>query len=242
MINPDETLSLAQYKHLAYQTVETIHRIGGLPFLVGGTGQYFWAVLEGWEVPQVTPDFEFRRSLEERAAEEGGKTLHLELAAINPEAAQRIDPRNVRRVIRALEVSCREGVAISLTQKNEPPWQVLIIGLTEDRTALYRKVDGRVDRMLENGLVKEVEKLRGMGYDFKLPAMSGIGYKQIASYLNNELSLADAIQRIKYETHRYIRQQYTWFRLNDERIKWLNISDINIEERCSELIKLFLNN
>ncbi len=224
IINPDYDFSLAQYQPLAYRTIGGIQKRHRLPLLVGGSGLYVWAVLEGWQIPKVPPDPELRRNLEEKAA--GGKAdeLYRELIRIDPVAAQRIDPRNVRRVIRALEVSGpADALFPRLQQKQAPSFDTLIIGLTADRAELYRRIDSRVDKMIKQGLVEEVQKLIDMGYDLSLPAMSGVGYKQIGLYLKGELTLEAAIQQAKFETHRIARHQYSWFRLGDERIKWFDI-------------------
>ncbi|GAJ10915.1 unnamed protein product, partial [marine sediment metagenome] len=217
----DETFSLAQYQELAYKTIKDIHQRHKLPLLVGGSGLYIWAVLEGWRIPPVPPDPEFRRSLEEKAIGAGPDELYQELIKIDPAKAEKIDPRNVRRVIRALEVHRTIRASFSnLQDKEAPSFNTLIIGLTADRAELYRRIDLRIDKMIEQGLVTEVEKLVNMGYDFNLPAMSSIGYKQIGQFLNGELTLANAMQQIKFETHRFVRHQYTWFQLKDDRIKW----------------------
>jgi tRNA dimethylallyltransferase len=160
---------------------------------------------------------------------------------VDPVAARKIDPRNVRRVIRALEVYRSKGIPFSRLQtKQVPPYRTLIIGLTMEREELYRRVDERVDRMLDTGLVAEVAGLIERGYGPGLPAMSGIGYRQISDYLAGKLTLAEAIQQTKYETHRYIRQQYTWFRLKDERIHWFNIYNNGKETAICELVNGFI--
>lgn len=225
IINPDETFSLAQYQALACRAIKDVHQRHKLPLLVGGSGLYVWAVLEGWRIPPVPPDPEFRRSLEEKAINTGAVELYRELMRVAPVAAQKIDPRNVRRVIRALEVQRKIKASFSnLQDKEAPSFNTLIIGLTADRAELYRRIDLRIDKMIEQGLLAEVEKLVNMGYDFNLPAMSSIGYKQIGQFLEGELTLAAAIQQIKFETHRFVRHQYTWFRLKDDRIHWVDIS------------------
>ena len=239
IVNPDEAFSLAQYQVLAYEAIEDIQRRHKLPFLVGGSGLYIWAVLEGWKIPQVPPDSEFRQRLEEKAANTGTEELYRELIRLDPEAARKVDPRNVRRLIRALEVYGKAGASFSrpARKKKALSYNTMIIGLTADRTELYRRIDQRVDGMIERGLVAEVEKLLNMGYDFNLPAMSGIGYRQVGLFLRGELSLGTAIQQIKFETHRFVRHQYSWFRLNDERIRWFDISkqiDLEIEATLSE--------
>ncbi len=224
ILNPDEDFSLAQYQELAYRVIGDIHQRNKLPILVGGSGMYVWSVLEGWGIPRVPPDLEFRHSLGEKAARAGEDELYQELKEVDPVAAQRIDRRNVRRTIRALEVHRGTETPFSRLQyKKAPPFNTLLIGLTADRAELYRRIDLRVDEMIKQGLVAEVEKLVNMGYDFNMPAMSGIGYKQIGMFLNDELALATAIQQIKFETHRFVRHQYNWFQLKDERIQWFDI-------------------
>ncbi|MFC2035713.1 tRNA (adenosine(37)-N6)-dimethylallyltransferase MiaA [Chloroflexota bacterium] len=240
MVNPDEDFSLAQYQQLAYQAINEIQQRNKLALLVGGSGLYVWVVLEGWGIPQVPPDPEFRRSLERKVAMGEANELYQELIEVDSVAAQRIDKRNIRRVIRALEVYRCTGIPFSRLQYKEvPPFNVLIIGLTTDRVELYRRIDSRVDRMMGQGLVEEVRKLVKMGYGFNLPAMSGIGYKQIGMFLRDELTLQSANQLIKYETHRFVRHQYNWFRLRDNRIQWFDIGsevDSKITARVSEFI------
>ncbi len=241
IISPDEDFSLAQYQALAYQAIEDIQQRHKLPFLVGGSGLYVRAVLEGWQIPVVSPDPEFRYNLEKRANDAGIDALYQELVSVDPEAAQKIDRRNVRRVIRALEVHNQTGTPFSrLGHKEAPSYAIFIIGLTADRSELYRRIDQRVDEMVERGLVTEVENLLNMGYDLILPAMSGIGYRQIGQFLKGELTLADAKQQIKSETHRFVRHQYAWFRLKDERIHLFDIQchdNSEIERALAEFIK-----
>ncbi|MBI2851933.1 MAG: tRNA (adenosine(37)-N6)-dimethylallyltransferase MiaA [Chloroflexi bacterium] len=223
IVNPDDDFSLAQYQGMAYQAIDDIQLRGKLPLLVGGSGLYVWAVLEGWTIPPVAPDPEFRREMWSRATSGGADELYRELTEIDLAAAQKIDPSDVRRVIRALEV-CRAGVLFSEAQrKDPPPFDGLIIGLTTDRAELYRRIDVRVDKMIEHDLIDEVAKLVDMGYGLDLPSTSGIGYKEIARYLGGELSLESAIEKIKLETHRVARHQYAWFRLSDKRIRWFDI-------------------
>ncbi|MCL0094511.1 tRNA (adenosine(37)-N6)-dimethylallyltransferase MiaA [Dehalococcoidales bacterium] len=239
IVNPDEDFSLAQYQELAYQAIGNICQRNKLPILVGGSGLYIWSVLEGWGIPKVPPDPEYRHSLEEKAARAGTEELYQELIKVDPVAGQRIDQRNVRRIIRALEVYKGSKIPFSqLQHKQPPPFNTLIIGLTTDREELYRRIDLRVDEMIKQGLVEEVKKLVNMGYELNLPAMSGIGYKQIGMFLSGELTLASAIQQIKFETHRFVRHQYTWFRLKDDRIKWFDIRN-NVAPRIMSLVARF---
>ena len=224
VVNPDEDFSLAQYQQLAYKAIADINQRNRLALLVGGSGLYIWSVLDGWQIPAVAPDPEFRRRLEEKANKGGEEELYQELAHLDPVAAQKIDPRNVRRTIRALEVHRSAEVPISrLQSKAPPPFNTVIIGLTAERQELYRRIDSRVDEMLKQGLVDEVKQLLDQGYNAGLPAMSGIGYKQIIMFLEGALTLADAVQQTKFESHRLARHQYSWFRPKDDRIGWFDI-------------------
>ena len=240
IINPDESFSLAEYQQLCKLLIDDMHGRNIVPFLVGGSGQYVWAVLEGWNIPKVIPDIEYRDMLEKKAAEIGKEELYRELQSVDPEAAARIDASNVRRVIRALEIA---GNAIDdkTRQRNKNPvYDALIIGLTTSRDEIYRRIDDRIDTMIENGLVEEVKELVKRGYKLDLPSMSAIGYKQIGMFLKGELSLEEAIQQIKYETHRYVRSQYNWFKLKDDRIKWFDIQN-DIESDIIKSIKDFMD-
>jgi tRNA dimethylallyltransferase len=217
--NPDDDFSLALYQSRALEAIDYIQRRGKLAFLVGGSGLYVWALLEGWRIPQVPPDPALRQSLEARAKVEGGEKLYDELKETDPAAAERIDPQNVRRVIRALEVGL-QGTPFSQLQVKHPFVDSIIIGLTTDRADLYRRIDARVDNMIEKGLVEEVKGLVTRGYGLDLPSMSGLGYKQIGLYLQGKTDLPTAIQQIKFDTHSFARHQYNWFRLKDKRINW----------------------
>jgi tRNA dimethylallyltransferase len=219
IINPDEDFSLAQYQQLADAAIKDIQSRGKLPFLTGGSGLYVWAVLEGWDIPQVPPDAGFRRTLQEKAESGGASNLYRELARVDPAAAEKIDPRNVRRVIRALEVSRQKPFSQSM-KKVPPPFETLIIGLTMERDELYRRVDSRVDDMIAHGFIAEVSRLLEMGYSLNLPSMSSIGYREIGQYLGGEMTLEEAVYKIKVGTHRFIRHQYAWFKLSDERVRW----------------------
>ena len=224
ILEPDEDFSLAQYQQLAYKAIADINERQKLALLVGGSGLYIWSVLEGWKIPAVAPDPKFRRRLEAKAASGEEEELYQELVRLDPAAAQKIDPRNVRRTIRALEVHRSAEIPISKLQgKAAPSLNTVIIGLTAERPELYRRIDLRVDEMIKRGLADEVKQLLDRGYDANLPAMSGIGYKQITMFLKGKLTLADAVQQTKFETHRLARHQYSWFRLKDVRIGWFDI-------------------
>jgi tRNA dimethylallyltransferase len=225
VVAPDEILSLAEFQRLAYEAIALVHDRGRLPLLVGGSGQWVKAVVEGWGIPRVPPDMALRARLEAKAAATSPQSLHQELAAVDPQAAQKIDPRNVRRVIRALEVYRKTGIPISQhQQKNPPDYTILQLGLTMPREQLYQRIDARIEVMMAAGLLTEVEQLAAAGYDWQQPAMMGLGYKQIGQYLQGEISLEEAVALIKKDTRRFIRQQYNWFRLDDPDIQWLDVS------------------
>jgi tRNA dimethylallyltransferase len=241
LVRPDEEFSVALYTRLARQAVEEIARRGKLPIIVGGTGHYVWALLEGYEVPPVPPDPDLRRQLRARAEREGPEALYAELRALDPEAAARIDPRNLRRVIRALEVIARTGRKFSeLRRKNPPPWDPLIIGLTLDRKKLYERIDRRVEAMLAAGWLDEVRRLLTKGYPVDLPALTGHGYRWLIKHLKGEIPLEEAVRRTKNEIHNYARHQYAWFRLSDPRITWLQADDPDLVEKAAGLVRRHL--
>lgn len=238
---PDRPLSLAEYMHLAYRAIDDILARGKLPFLVGGTGQYVWAVLEGWKVPKVPPDEDLRARLEAEAREKGALALYRRLVDLDPHAAEFIEPHNVRRIIRALEVIHHTGRPFSEQRgKSPPPYDVLIVGLTRPREDLYRRIDLRIERMLEQGLVDEVRRLLEAGYDPNMPALTGIGYRQITEYLQGRCTLEEAVRAMRKVTRRYVRHQYNWFRLDDPRIRWVDISKEGAEREVFRLVEDFL--
>ncbi len=220
--NPDETVSLGLFQRLVYRAVQAVNQNGRLPILVGGTGQYIKAVLEGWGVPEVPPQPRLRHVLQTLSGDELARWLH----HLDAAAAAKIDPRNVRRVVRALEVIFTTGQQMStLQRKTPPPYRVCSVGLYLERPLLYRRVDERVDQMMQAGLLAEVEQLRAAGYGRFLPAMSSLGYQQLWAYLAGEMTLPQAVERIKFETHRFVRQQNAWFRRDDPTIHWFEAQE-----------------
>jgi len=228
---PDETVGLAEFQERAYAAIADIHARGKLPLLVGGTGQYVRSVVEGWCIPRVPPDAALRAELEAQAGREGAVALHARLARLDPDAAQRIDPRNVRRVIRALEVCLVTGQPISKQQRKRlPPYRVLQVGLTVGRAALYARADQRVEAMMAAGLEGEVRRLVKSGYGWDLPAMSGLGYVQFRPYFEGQITLEEVVTEIKRATHRFIRHQYNWFRLDNPAVRWFDVTETTAEE------------
>jgi len=242
VVDPDERFTLAQYQQAAYAAIDGVHRRRKLPLLVGGTGLYVRAVLEGLSIPHVEPDPSLREQLLAEAESKGYQALHDRLRDLDPVAAEHIDARNVRRVIRALEVCYLLRQPISSVQRAAPPpYRVLRIGLMMPREQLYRRIDERVGRMREAGLVEEVRALVARGYDYALPAMSGLGYRQVGMYLRGEISLDEAVVLIKRHTRRFVRQQANWFRADDPAISWFDVSKAGFRA-VPEQLASFLGN
>ncbi|MBI3287222.1 MAG: tRNA (adenosine(37)-N6)-dimethylallyltransferase MiaA [Chloroflexi bacterium] len=241
IVEPDQNFTLAQYQEAAYCAIEDILARDKVPFLVGGSGLYVKAVLEGFAIPAVAPRSELRTQLLAEAELSGPARLHARLAQVDPRAAAKIDMHNVRRVVRALEVYHATGRPISEWQERRPPsYRLLKIGLTMERRQLYQRIDERVERMLSQGLIDEVRRLFEQGYNWELPAMSGLGYKQLGAYLRGEVDLSTAVRSIKAETRRFVRQQYKWFRLDDPSIVWFDVAQDTypaIRERVAEFLQ-----
>ncbi len=224
--DPADGYNLALYQQQARETLEAIWAQGAFAWLVGGTGQYVWGLLEAWQVPDVKPDEELRARLAAFAALEGHEALHRRLAEVDRDTAGRIDGRNVRRVIRALEVFEKSGRTMSEWQrKRDPDFEFLLFGVDVPRNVLYPRVDKRVEAMFESGLIEEVQCLLAAGVPADCPAMSSIGYGQTVRYLEGQETLDEAKERTKTATHRLIRAQDQWFRRDDRRITWVRDAD-----------------
>ncbi|MDA1129677.1 MAG: tRNA (adenosine(37)-N6)-dimethylallyltransferase MiaA [Chloroflexi bacterium] len=242
LFDPPERFGLGAFLPLAQEAAVDIAARGKLPILSGGSGQYVWAMLEGQTVPAVAPDPELRASLEKVAAEEGAQVLHDRLRQVDPARAEALDPRNVRRVVRALEIYQATKMKPSELAKPSPQTgDRLVIGLTMDRKALYRRIDERVDIMIQQGFLAEVERLAEAGCPMGQGALDSPGYRELGLHINGELSLEEAITRTKTQTHRLARRQYTWFKLSDSRIKWLDASDPDVAEQAAVLVSAYLS-
>jgi tRNA dimethylallyltransferase len=229
--DPDQNWSLALFQREARRIIEEVHRRGHLPFLVGGTGQYVRAVIEGWRIPPQAPDSRLRDALDQWAAEIGGAALHDRLAVLDPAAAASIDERNVRRTVRALEVTLHSGRRFSEQRlRSECPYQLLILGLKRPREELYARIDARIDAMIKGGLVEEVRRLLDKGYSDDLPTLSAIGYREIIAYLQGKISLDEAALLMKRQTHQFVRRQANWFKENDPSIHWVQAGDGAVDE------------
>lgn len=224
--NPDEILSLAVFQQKATEAIAEIHTRNKLPFLVGGTGQYIRAVTQGWSPPEVEPNEQLRNELEREKEENGINWLHDKLRGLDPAAAEKIDPRNFRRTIRALEVIMTTGKKFSEQRgQGESPYHLITIGLTRPREELYRRVDERIESMYANGLMDEVKSLIARGYPASLPTMSAIGYRECAQALAGQIPIEEAKQLTRRATRAYVRRQANWFKESDPNIAWFRIED-----------------
>jgi tRNA dimethylallyltransferase len=232
LTEPDERFSVAEYQQLSYKVIEDTHSRGKLPILVGGTGLYVQAVTEGLKIPKAPPDLKLREKLERKPLSH----LVAELEKVDPETAKRIDEKNPRRLVRALEVYYLTGQPISkLKKKFKVSFDSLMIGLTAPREVLYERADKRTERWFEkNGFLEEVRELLKK-YSPDWPAMSAIGYRQVALYLSGKVDLKEAIQRTKFDIHGYIRRQLSWFK-RDNRIFWFDISQPDFKKEVRELV------
>jgi len=229
--DPDETWSLSLFQKAADEAIRDIYGRGKVPIVVGGTGQYIRAILEGWSIPEGEPDPRLRTALENWGRAIGADELHRKLARLDPEAAAKIEWQNMRRTVRALEVIFTSGMKFSAQRTvRETPYTPLIFGMLRDRQELYRRIDLRVDNMIRNGLVEETAGLLAKGYAETLPSMSAIGYKEICDYLRGRTGLEEASQLIKFRTHNYVRRQANWFKAGDPAIRWIDPETIGSAE------------
>lgn len=234
--DPGEVWSLALFQRAAREAIASCHERNKLPFLVGGTGQYITAVLQGWDVPPQKPDDDLRGVLEAWAGQVGADGLHQRLAVVDPAAAARIDPRNVRRTIRALEVIFGTGQRFSTQrQQTGSPYALLILGFTRPRVELYRRIDERIDQMLANGLADEVRGLLARGYQPGQSALSAIGYGEMVDYLRGRSTLDEAVKLIRRFTRQFVRRQANWFKASDPAIHWFQVEDKTLEQAADRV-------
>lgn len=245
IVDPTEPFTVARYRELADQWLADIWGRGHLPFMVGGTGLYIRAVTEDFNFAETTSDSAFREELEETAKQEGSEYLHNLLQEKDPVTASRLHPNDIRRVIRALEIYKISGRPMSETvsdNNGETRFPTLKIGLTtRHRQVLYERINQRVDQMLEEGLVKEVKSLLAKGLNRNLISMQGIGYKEIIDYIEDRVTLQEAVETIKLGSRRYAKRQLSWFR-RDPDIHWFEVDQLpwdQLYEASFRLVKEF---
>jgi tRNA dimethylallyltransferase len=234
--NPDEEYTVSDYKRDATAAISQILKNNRVPIMVGGTGLYVDAVLDNLDIPEVKADPELRAKIEKDIAENGLVTVFKKLVDRDPDAAYVVDPKNPRRVVRALEVAISTGEPFTAQRKkNGPLFNALKIGLNPPAEILRGRIDLRVEIMLQDGLVNEVETLVKR-YGSGCPAFDAIGYREIISYLDGKISLEKAADIIKHNTWHYAKRQMTWFR-KDKNIRW-----IAKPEEAEKLVSSFLKN
>lgn len=235
IIKPDDNFSVAEYKELAIKIIHDIQNRGKIPILVGGTGLYISSIVDNIEIPKVKPNLKLRKKLEKTSP----AVLLKQLKKLDSATFKTIDKKNIRRIIRALEVTISTGKPFSAQRaKGAPLFNILQIGLDMPREKLYKKIDQRIEKMIKAGLIQETKRLTKK-YSWRLPSMSGIGYKEIGMYLRGEIPLKRAKELIKFATHAYARRQMTWFRRN-KKIKWikLNKDELNkVVRYCKKFLK-----
>ncbi|MBN2386004.1 MAG: tRNA (adenosine(37)-N6)-dimethylallyltransferase MiaA [Anaerolineales bacterium] len=238
--NPDQTWSLTVFQKAAEMAIGDILKRGRKPLLVGGTGQYVRAITQGWTPPATAPQIRLREILEERARIEGNEWLHAILGVLDPTAAKAIDPRNLRRSVRALEVIFATGRRFSEQRsQGRSPYRLLMVGLTRPRPELYARIDARIEAMFAAGFLDEVRGLLEQGYSPTLPSFSAIGYPQCAAVLRGAMSLEQAKVEIRRGTRIFVRRQANWFKADDPQIHWFE-AEAHSVDKITELARSFL--
>jgi tRNA dimethylallyltransferase len=228
---------LAQVRHHMIDVAD-IHADHKLPILVGGTGQYIHAVTGGWTPPPVEPNDTLRDVLSGLAVQQGHQWLHNKLRILDHAAADSIDPRNVRRTVRALEVIFTSGSLFSAQKLKKPsPYLLVQVGLTLPRKELYQRIDARIENMFERGLLQEVESLLDKGFSSDLPTMSAIGYRECVNVLEEKITVEEAKVKMRRSTRIYVRRQANWFKENDPEIKWFSLDSSTEDEIASYINK-----
>lgn len=218
--DPDQTYSLADFQHEAMRLIQQIHKRGKVPILVGGTGLYISSIVQNYQLPEVPPDMNLRAELEVELEKSGAEALHQMLNELDPLAASKIHPNNHRYLIRALEINLStKKNAEEQKRRKECPFEVFQVGIDWPSERLFERIDRRVEEQIQEGLIEETQTLFSK-YDKTLPSMTGLGYKQVVEYLEGEISIEEATERIKKETHDYARRQRTWFK-RDPGIYWV---------------------
>lgn len=233
VLNPDEEFHVVRFQELAKQAMEEIYAKGQIPIITGGTGFYIQAVLYDIDFTSQEEDQAFRNKLEDLSKQQGNEVLHQMLAAVDPISAEKIHANNVKRVIRALEFYEKTGTPISLHNEKEAakesPYDFCYFVLNDVREKVYERIDRRVEKMMEAGLVEEVKALRDKGYHRSMVSMQGLGYKEVLAYLDGEISLEEAVYIIKRDTRHFAKRQLTWFR-REKDVTWIEKSDFGYDD------------
>lgn len=227
IVNPDEVFNVTKYKELAEAAIEEILSKGKMPIIVGGTGLYVSTLINGIEFAEVGEDVEYRKQMTALAEEKGAEYLLEELRKVDPDAADAIDMNNIRRVIRALEIFKLTGktkTQLDIESRKEVKYDYRVYGIDTPREELYNRINLRVDKMFEEGLLEEVKYVNEK-YKLSSTAIQGLGYKEVIEYIDGKVSFDEMIEKLKMETRRYAKRQLTWFR-REEKIKWCSLEKI----------------
>lgn len=240
VVDPDQRFNVADYVGLAEDVLANLQTRGVPPVLTGGTGLYIDALLDGFLFPDSSADPELRAQLQARAYEDP-QGLFQELERVDPESANKIHPNDLRRVIRALEVYRRTGEPISVLQRKQEqedrPYRPVYVGLSRRREELYARINQRVDQMVDQGLIAEVEGLL-KAYPQQPTALQALGYKEIVWYLQGQIDLDQALEILKRDTRRYAKRQLSWFKRN-QRIHWFNLSEQTEAEMLQAVLSIW---
>ena len=232
-LDPADEFHVVRFQQMAKEAMTKIYASGHIPIVVGGTGFYIQALLNDIDFTDNDNDTSFRAELETFAKGYGAEALHERLREVDPESADAIHANNIKRVIRALEFYKKTGTKISehneQERQKESPYQFVYFVLNDDRENLYKRIDMRVDQMIEEGLVKEVQALKERGYNRNMVSMQGLGYKEILEYLDGECTLSEAVYKIKRDTRHFAKRQITWFK-REGHVTWINKKDYNYDE------------
>ncbi|MGI6259354.1 MAG: tRNA (adenosine(37)-N6)-dimethylallyltransferase MiaA [Anaerolineaceae bacterium] len=233
----DQPWSIGEYKSKVEELILELNKAEKIPLMAGGTGQYIRAFMQNWQIPEIEADEKLRDAIESIGQEHGFDKLHQQLAVLDPNAAKVIDWRNHRRTVRALEVILTTGQQFSKLRKSgESPYDLLVLGLHWERAELYKRIDQRIETMLSEGFLEEVEGLIAKGYKADLLKMGVIGYSELIRHLDGEISLDEAIMLIKRNTRKYVRRQANWFKPDNPDINWFDAKDPETLKKMMDLI------
>ena len=243
ILDPQDGYSLSDFLRDANRVVVDTYDREKLPILVGGSGQYIWGFLEGWEVPEIPPNPALREQLQTQLIKEGVEALQRRLRETRATNSERVEVLNPRRLIRAIERAVATGDAMGGANKSaEPPYDAFVIGLKAPREVLHERVSARVDGMLEMGWLDEVKRLMAAGVKREAPSMSAIGYRQLIDHVEGRKTWQAARQEILIGNHRLIGAQHNWFKPRDSRIHWLDITDGDYKETAIGMVETWLSN
>lgn len=232
-LSPEEEFHVVRFQQMAKQALEEIYAKGKIPIVVGGTGFYIQALLYDIDFTESNEDTDYRSELETLARDQGNEAVHRLLKEVDPASAETIHANNVKRVIRALEFYKQTGQKISehneTERAKESPYDFCCFVLTDERSRLYERIDQRIDQMLEEGLLEEVQALKDKGYTKDMVSMQGLGYKEILDYLNGECTLEEATYILKRDTRHFAKRQLTWFR-RERDVIWIDKNEYEHDE------------